>query len=96
MEIRMMLKSRNMLVTLVAAAIATACSVSTEDLAAEVQQDMEETLSDQGIKIKSFHLTKRGGNEYKGILETIEPHGEFTYSVEVIYDGKMFSWEVGG
>ena len=91
-----MSKLRNVLMALVVTAFAFGCSLSTEDLAVQVQADMEKTLSDSGIKVKSFILTKKGGNEYKGILETIEPLGEFTYSVEVIYDGKMFTWEVGG
>jgi len=71
------------------------CSLSTEDLAVQVQADMEKSLADKGIKVKSFLLIKKGENAYKGILTTIEPLGEFTYSVEVIYDGKMFSWELG-
>ena len=87
---------RNVFMALVVTVFAFGCSVSTEDLAVEVQADMEKTLGESGIKVKSFGLTKKGGNEYKGILKTIEPHGEFTYSVEVIYDGKMFSWEVEG
>lgn len=70
------------------------CSLSTEDLAEEVQASMEEKLEGEGIEIKSFMLSHRGGNEYKGILETEERHGVFTYSVEVIYDGSNFSWEI--
>jgi len=72
----------------------TACSVSTEDLAKDVQASMEEKFKGENITIKSFMLTHKGGNEYKGILETKEPNGEFVYSVEVIYDGKAFSWEI--
>lgn len=79
---------------LVMALFLTACSLSTEDLAEEVQSSIEEQIGGQGIQIKSFMLTHRGGNEYRGILETREPYGEFTYSVEVIYDGKTFSWEI--
>lgn len=76
------------------AAVLAACSPSTEDLAREVQTNMEEKLSGEQIEIIGFMLTHKGGNEYRGILETKEPHGEFTYSVEVIYDGRAFSWEI--
>lgn len=72
----------------------SACSASTEELASEVQASMEAEFAGEGIEIQSFDLTHRGGNEYRGILKTREPHGEFTYTVEVIYDGRTFSWEV--
>ena len=91
-----MSRLRSVILAMVVAAFAVGCSISTEDLAAQVQQDIEKSLAERNIKVKSFALTKKGGNEYKGILETIEPLGEFTYPVEVIYDGKMFTWEVGG
>ena len=71
-----------------------ACSVSTEDLAKEVQANMEQKFAGEGIRITSFMLTKKGGNEYAGVLETAEPNGEFTYSVKVIYDGSSFTWEI--
>ena len=72
----------------------SACSASTEELANEVQASMESELAGEGIEIKSFDLTHKGGNEYRGILQTSEPYGDFTYSVEVIYDGRTFSWEI--
>ena len=87
---------KKLLVTTVFTFALVGCSVSTEDLAAEVQANMAEALAERNIKITSFALTHKGGNEYKGILETREPLGEFTYTVEVIYDGKMFSWEIEG
>jgi len=95
-EDRIVSKLRNVFMALVVAAFAFGCSLSTEDLSSQVQADMEKTLAERDIKIKSFGLTKKGGNEYKGILETIEPFGEFTYTVEVIYDGNMFAWEIEG
>ena len=72
----------------------TACSLSNEDLAKEVRAGIQEKFKGTGMEIKSFALTHKGGNEYKGILETKEPNGEFTYSVEVISDGKTFTWEI--
>jgi hypothetical protein len=39
-------------------------------------------------------LTHRGGNDYDGVLQTIEPNGEFTYPVEVTFDGKEFAWKI--
>ncbi len=76
------------------ATLLAACSFSTEDLAEEVKSDMEERFEGERIEIESLILTHKGGNEYKGVLETQEPYGEFTYSVDVIYDGQSFSWEI--
>jgi hypothetical protein len=74
----------------------TSCSLSTDDLAKEVKKSMYESedFKSDGIKIKSLILTKKSGNEYDGILETSEPDGEFTYSVQVIYDGDNFTWKI--
>ena len=87
---------KKLIITAVLGAVLVGCSLSTDDLAAEVQANMAETLAEENIKITSFNLSHKGGNEYKGILKTREPHGEFVYSVEVIYDGKMFTWEIEG
>lgn len=73
-----------------------ACGPNTEDLALEVQQSMEENFASEnlGIEITSFQLVHKQGNEYSGILETIEEGEKFTYSVEVISDGETFKWEI--
>jgi hypothetical protein len=58
---------------------------------------MEETWEKEGItgmKIESFMLTHKGGNEYSGILETIEDGESFKYTVQVIYDGDNMTWEI--
>ena len=76
--------------------IATSCSLSTNDLAAEVEKDMKENehFKTNSVKIKSLILTKKSGNEYNGVLETQEPGGTFTYVVEVIYDGNNMTWRI--
>jgi hypothetical protein len=71
-----------------------ACSLSTEELADNVKENMKEQFTPKGITVKSLMLSKKAGNEYTGILETIEPNGAFTYAVEVIYDGNTFTWQV--
>lgn len=68
--------------------------MSTEDLAEEVKANMEQNFKGENIQIESLILTKKGGNEYKGILTTKEPGGNFSYTVEVIYDGDYITWEV--
>jgi hypothetical protein len=74
----------------------SACSMSTEDLSKEVVKSMEKTFKDQGgnVAVKSLVLTKKAGNEYAGVLETQEPNGKFTYSVEVIFDGTNMTWKI--
>jgi len=76
--------------------ILVSCSLSTNELAEEVKSSMRETtqFKENSIQINSLILTKKSGNEYSGILETSEPNGEFTYSVEVIYDGENMNWKV--
>ena len=79
-----------------ASIIITSCSLSTNDLAKEVEKSMKESeqFKTNSITIQSLILTKKSGNEYNGILETTEPNGEFTYSVEVIYDGNNMTWKI--
>jgi hypothetical protein len=85
---------KTILVSILLALSLAACSLSTEDLVTEVKKSMEEKFKGKGITIKSLMLTKKGGNIYSGLLETKEPNGEFTYTVEVIYDGNNMQWEV--
>ena len=76
---------------------ATSCSLSTNELAEEVKVSMNENWEKEGItgiKIESFILTHKGGNEYSGILETNEEGEIFKYTVEVIYDGENMQWEI--
>lgn len=72
------------------------CSLSTDELTKEVIKSMNETddFKSNSIKINSLILTKKSGNEYNGVLETSEPNGNFTYSVEVIYDGDNMTWRI--
>jgi hypothetical protein len=72
------------------------CGLSTDDLAKEVEKSMKETeqFKSGSIKIKNLILTKKSGNEYNGVLDTSEPNGEFTYNVEVIYDGENMTWKI--
>lgn len=72
----------------------TSCRLSTNELAEEVKVSMNEQFVDNSISINSLILSKKSGNEYSGILETSEPNGDFTYSVEVIYDGENMTWKI--
>ena len=85
---------KELLISIVFALALASCSVSTEELAVKVQKNMEEKFLGQGITIKSLGLTKKGGNVYSGILETVEPNGAFTYTIEVIYDGENIQWTI--
>ncbi len=76
--------------------ITTSCSLSTNDLAKEVEKSMKESdqFKTNSITIKSLILTKKPINEYNGVLETTEPNGPFTYTVEVVYDGDNMTWKI--
>lgn len=72
---------------------ATGCSVSTEQLTRDVRASMEAKFTPKGIKVRSLVITKKGGNEYSGVLETQEPNGTFTYAVDIVSDGKNITWQ---
>ena len=65
--------------------VLTSCSLSTNDLAKEVEKNMKESeqFKANSISVKSLILTKKSGNEYNGVLETSEPNGAYKYAVEV-------------
>ncbi|MCX6136679.1 MAG: hypothetical protein NTV54_04185 [Ignavibacteriales bacterium] len=72
--------------------------LSTEELAIEVKKSIVETLKEEGkdetVKVKGLLLTHKSGNEYSGLLETIEDNEVAKHTVEVIYDGRSFKWEI--
>ena len=78
----------------------TACDtrLSRLDLTSEVIKSMEgsEGFSAANINVDSLIITRDSAesNGYTGILQTSEPNGSFTYSVEVTYDGENMTWRV--
>jgi len=72
------------------------CRMGVNRLTYEVQEDIQQTYNEEnlGIIVNSLILTHAEGNSYTGILETSEPDGDFSYYVDVIYDGNSFIWEV--
>ena len=72
------------------------CSIGVNQLTNEVEEDIQQTYNEEnlGIIVNSLILTHEEGNYYIGILETSEPEGEFSYNVDVVYDGNSFVWEV--
>ena len=55
-----------------------------------------EAFSTANINVDSLIITRDSAesNTYTGILQTSEPNGSFTYSVEVTYDGENMTWRV--
>ncbi len=75
----------------------SSCKLSTKELSDEVKKSIIETWQKEGVtgvKIESFMLTHKGGNEYSGLLETSEEGGSFKYSVNVTYDGENMQWQI--
>ena len=72
------------------------CRMGVNRLTYEVQEDIQQTYNEEnlGIIVNSLILTHEEGNSYTGILETSEPDGDFSYYVDVVYDGNSFIWEV--
>ena len=100
------------------------CSMSTEELEQEISKSISEQIAENSsvnsvfdefignIEFVGFQLIHKGGNEYVGVLEVLEPNllGNVfdvltendvfedmiknTYEVEVIYDGKTYSYKI--
>ncbi len=67
-----------------------------EQLRRDVLKSIEEKIQSEGggIEVVSFTLTHLNGNEYVGVLQTMENGTAYTYPVNVVFDGKTFVWEI--
>ncbi len=67
-----------------------------EQLRSDVKKSIEDNIAAEGVgaEIVSFTLTHVDGNEYVGVLETLEDGEIFSYPVNVVADGKTFVWEI--
>jgi maltose-binding protein MalE len=89
-----------MMAMVLAVVMLTGCEtkLSTEELASQVQSNIEETWASDpdlaGAKITSFTLVHKEGKEYKGVLEATHDKESVTLSVDVTYDGESFMWEI--
>ncbi|MDR0720189.1 MAG: hypothetical protein LBF78_11190 [Treponema sp.] len=85
------------MVFLASCLLVLSCKLSTEDLAKQVQEHMVETWEENGIDLKitkDLVLVKKSNTEYSGIV-TLSAEGETEQvTVNVLYDGKSFQWEV--
>ena len=95
------MKLSKVLAPIFALLILTACGdqrMDTDELAEKVKSSMASSseFESSGISVKSLIITRSDSesNIYKGILKTSEPNGEFTYSVDVTYDGNNMTWEI--
>ena len=98
--------------------------MSTEELEQEISRSISEQIAGNSsvnsvfdefignIEFVDFQLIHKGGNEYVGVLEVLEPNllGNVfdvltendvfedkiknTYEVEVVYDGKTYSYKI--
>ena len=66
------------LLFLFALLLISSCTLTTEELEAEVKASIIETLNDdpefEGVQVIDLSLIHKGGNEYIGILNVIEPN----------------------
>ena len=66
------------LLFLFALLLISSCILTTEELEAEVKASIIETLNDdpefEGVQVIDLSLIHKGGNEYIGILNVIEPN----------------------
>lgn len=89
-----------MLVLVFGLIIQSGCSgqLSTEELAKEVQANIEEKWASEAewetVVIDSFTLVHKGEQQYRGILEASQNGETVTLGVDVTYDGESFMWEI--
>jgi hypothetical protein len=80
-------------------ALLISCGTSTADLAAMVQEDCVSQWEEADIPItitKDLVLTKKSKTEYTGLM-TISLFGETEQvTMNVIYDGETFTWQIEG
>lgn len=66
------------------------------DLQNMVLGDIQNKLESQGenIEAQSLSITHISGNEYIGVLKTVENGQYFSYTVNITYDGNSYVWEI--
>jgi hypothetical protein len=69
---------------------------SIEQLRIKIQKSIANKIESEvsGVEIVSFTLSHVNGNEYLGVLETMENGTVYSYPVNVVYDGNSFVWEI--
>jgi hypothetical protein len=75
------------------------CKLSTTELAEQVQQAMIESWEESEIDLevsKSLILVKQSDTEYSGLMTVSDGEYEEQITVNVIYDGDYFQWEIEG
>ena len=81
-----------------------------QEVLESIKQELAENSMFEDAEVVDFGLVHKGGNEYKGILELIIKNPladlltdwneqvnqsiQVTRAVEVVYDGKTFTWEI--
>jgi hypothetical protein len=72
--------------------------VSTSVLQDEVAQSIRETWAKEpilaNVKIDSFNLVHKSGNQYEGLLDATLSGERKKLVIDVTYDGKQFMWRV--
>jgi Mn2+/Fe2+ NRAMP family transporter len=76
----------------------SSCSLTTEQLAKQVQTNMIEHFQkeyDMILTVKvPLMLVHKGGNDYRGVVTFSYDDETEQVTVNVTYDGKVFVWEV--
>lgn len=83
---------KQLLLSVILITFMASCGQSTDEIRDKVKADMEQKFKGKGIIIKSFKVTKKTGNEYKGVMETSELYGNYSYEVDIVCDGDKIAW----
>jgi len=63
-------------------------------VSASIQSTWAGNPKTKDVHLKSFSLTRRGGDDYDGLVVAEIAGKEFNYNADVTYDGKMFRWKL--
>jgi hypothetical protein len=68
------------------------CSPDIEEVAEEVRADIKKELG--ADHVGEVSLVHKSGNEYTSVVDVTVDGVTYTYSLEVIFDGDSYKWEL--
>lgn len=68
--------------------------VTERDVLRDISANIRQNYNDSDMKAVSFEMEHISGNNYTGVLQTIEEGAVYYYDVDVVIEGGMFMWEI--
>lgn len=91
------MKKFKYLLLAVVAMVLCSCGASVDELAEQIRDEMEVSLEKElgvDVHVGEVILVHKGGNEYTSIVEVTAEGETVKLSLEVVYDGESYQWEL--